>query len=49
MGWNCVKRGKEYQILDKCWLKMMSGELEGSKTMSKIENKPRVSKRVDIF
>ena len=30
MGCNCVKRGKEYLKLDKCWLKMMSGELEGS-------------------
>ena len=30
MGCNRVKRGKEYLILDKCWLKMMSGELKGS-------------------
>ena len=30
MGRNRVKGGKEYLRLDKCGLKMMSGELEGS-------------------
>ena len=40
------KGGKEYLRLDECGLKMMSGELEGSETTSKITNKPRISKRV---
>ena len=48
MGCDYVKGGKEYLRLDECGLKMISGELEESKTTSKVVNKPRVSKRVAI-
>ena len=48
MDCDYMKRGREYLRLDECGLKMMSGELEGSQTMSKIANKLRVSKRVDV-
>ena len=35
--------------LDECGLRMMSGELEGGKTTSKIANKPKISERVAVL
>ena len=48
MDCDYMKRGREYLRLDECGLKMMSGELEGSQTMSKVVNKPKVSERVVV-
>ena len=48
VGCDCVKGGKEYLRLNECGLKMMSDELEESQTMSKVVNKPRVSKKLAL-
>ena len=45
----CVVGWEEYLGLDKCRLKMMSGELEKSQTTSKVVNKPRVSEGVAVL